>query len=130
MKTNTKVIIGGAVALGLLYALYRVKNDAVQAAKDAGNLINPLSPDNIPNRIVNAVTQAATGNPNDTFGGWLHDATYNGYDYNFQRNPYDYIDDSTVIEDYDVPGTYSAGPFKVDTNKPGTIWDFWRNITK
>lgn len=71
------LLIGGGVLLvaGVVY-LHWQAGRAVEAvtsgAKAVGNAVNPVSSENIFYQGVSEVTQAVTGNSQDSFGTWLY----------------------------------------------------------
>lgn len=66
------VAIGGVV-LVLGYIIIKGSEDAIVATATA---INPVNPDNVINRGVNAVGTTLSRDPYWTLGGWLYDITH------------------------------------------------------
>jgi hypothetical protein len=94
MSIKTDAMIVGGIAIAILGALWWTKNAAGQAVSAVGDAIgnaadavghgivstvpyvNPADSQNIAYQGVNKVTQAMTGNSDQTFGGWIYDITH------------------------------------------------------
>lgn len=113
MKTETKIIIGGTVAVLAYFLILKGLKAGREGIKEAGNLINPVSDKNIFYQGSGAVTQAITGDANASFGTWLYDVnadpTKEATEFALDRNPYEYIDDSTYIPDLQMPSIGVTG---------------------
>jgi len=68
--------VGVVVALVIAYRLIKGGTAAAAAvgetAAKVGQAINPLNPGNVFAAAANAAVQAATGDPNETLGGWVY----------------------------------------------------------
>lgn len=71
--------IGGAISGGFDAAKETVSNiagSAADATVTVANAVNPLNHENVFSQGANAVTQALTGDQNQTLGGWIYDITH------------------------------------------------------
>lgn len=72
--------LAAVAGVGLLGAWLWSKRGAIaDAGAAAVDLVNPLSGGNLASRAANAVVQAVTGDPQQTLGGSIFDATPAGY---------------------------------------------------
>jgi len=69
---NSKVGVVGAITVAGLLVAYLVEKKAEKAVEAVGESINPINPDNVFNRGVNAVGASLTGNENFQLGSWIY----------------------------------------------------------
>lgn len=71
--TDKQFLILLGVGVGLLWY---TKRQAEEAVESVGSAINPVNPDNIFNRGVNALGEAITGDEHWTLGGAIYEAVH------------------------------------------------------
>lgn len=65
--------MGGVLGLAAVAALGLLYMNRKALAATVGDAVNPASSNNLASKAVNGVVQAATGDPNQTLGGWIWD---------------------------------------------------------
>ena len=100
----TGVLIGTVVIGGVLYWIYANR-------KELADKVNPMSDKNIASQTADKLTQYATGDPNQSFGGWLYDLVHpDAYD------PKQYT--GTPKPTSDNPNYYSTSGSNATAAKP------------
>ncbi len=92
------VLVGAAI-----WAYRKLPSSTDVAA--AAQKLNPVNPDNYAATAVNSMVRSVTGDPNQTLGGWLYDATHTPYDPNAPAA----VVDAPVVNTGGATGTWGTG---------------------